>query len=375
MSDADITHMRHALVLGSRGLGRVWPNPAVGCVIVKDGHIVGRGHTQDGGAPHAEARALDQAGARAKGATAYVTLEPCAHHGQTPSCADALITAGLGRVVVATTDPNPKVNGQGLARLRDAGIEVTCGVLENRARAQHIGFFTKITKSRPMITLKLAASIDGRIALASGESQWITSVAARRLVHAQRARHDAVMVGGGTARADDPTLMPRDLGITRQPVRIIWSRHLDVPLTGRLAKSTRDAPLWILHAETAPSQLVDAWIGLGARLISVPSGADQRLDPGGALAALGAAGLTRVYCEGGSALAATLLATDLVDNLVAFNAGFAIGGDGLAMVGALGLTRLAAANRFDLTETRKIGIDSVTHWTRSDLSLSAATTE
>jgi len=375
VNDPDITQMRHALALGARGLGRVWPNPAVGCVIVKDGHIIGRGWTQDGGAPHAEQVALDQARAAARGATCYVTLEPCAHHGRTPPCADALIQSGVARVVVAVGDPNPKVNGHGLARLVDAGIDVKTGVLGTEAHSQHIGFFMKILRTRPMVTLKLAASFDGRIALASGESQWITGPLARRLVHTQRAVHDAVMVGGGTARADDPTLMLRDLGITRHPVRVIWSRHLDLPLQGRLAATAADAPLWILHADAANDDLVRAWSGLGARLFAVPTGPDRRLDPTAALAELASAGLTRIYCEGGGALAAALLAGDLVDRLVVFNAGIPVGGDGLAMVAPLGLARLADAKKFDLTDCQSVGPDTVTYWTRKGLSVTAATAE
>jgi len=340
----------------------------VGCVIVKNDRIIGRGWTQDGGRPHAETTALAQAGAQAKGATAYVTLEPCAHHGQTPPCADALIGAGLNWVVVAVEDPNPKVNGQGVSRLRDAGINVTVGVLEAKARAQHIGFMTKITTGRPMITLKLAASLDGRIAMASGESQWITGAQSRRLVHTQRTAHDAVMVGGGTVRADDPTLMLRDIGIVRQPVRVIWSRLLDLPLQGRLARSAKDAPLWILHGKDADSHLTDAWSGLGARLICVKTGPDGRIDPTGAMVSLAEAGLTRVYSEGGSTLAASLMGADLVDRLVIFSAGIVIGGEGMPMIGPMGLSRLAQTNNFDLIDTQKIGVDTVSFWQRKIIS-------
>mgnify|MGYP005990964139 CR=1 FL=1 len=210
--------MALALSLGRRGQGRVWPNPAVGCVIVAQGRIVGRGWTQPGGRPHGEVEALAQAGAAARGATAYVTLEPCSHHGQTPPCARALIDAGVARVVVATTDSDARVNGQGLQMLRDAGVEVTLGVGEAEARREHAGCFRRVELGRPLLTLKLASSFDGRIATGTGESQWITAPLARRVVHAMRSRHDAVLIGGGTARADDPSLTVRDLGVDHQPV-------------------------------------------------------------------------------------------------------------------------------------------------------------
>ena len=215
--------MDHALALARRGLGNTWPNPAVGCVLVRDGRVVGRGWTQPGGRPHAEVRALAQAGEAARGATAYVTLEPCAHHGKTPPCAEALIRSGVARVVTALTDPDPRVSGRGHAMLRAAGIAVTEGVRESAAREAQRGFLTRVTLGRPMLTLKLATSFDGRIATALGESQWITAPAARRQVHALRLTHDAVMVGGGTARADRPGLNVRGMGRVRQPVRVVVS--------------------------------------------------------------------------------------------------------------------------------------------------------
>lgn len=359
MSAADDQRfMALALALGRRGMGRVWPNPAVGCVIVNAGRIVGRGHTADGGRPHAEPRALAQAGGAARGATAYVTLEPCAHHGQTPPCATALIGAGVARVVVATTDPDPRVSGRGLAMLRAAGIEVATGVREAEALRDHAGFLRRVTVGRPMVTLKLAQSLDGRIATASGESQWITGEAARQLVHALRAGHDAVMVGGGTARADDPALTVRGLGPTRQPVRVVVSSGLDLPADGVLARTARDVPLWLCHAEGADTAL---WRRRGADCLLCSGGAGG-VDPASVLGALGARGITRLLCEGGGQLAATLLSAALVDELVVFSAGLALGSDGRAGIGALGITRLAWAPRFDLVETRAIGADSLTVW-------------
>lgn len=364
MSDA--THMAHALALGRRGLGNVWPNPAVGCVIVAGGRIVGRGFTRPGGRPHAEVVALAQAGPAARGATAYVTLEPCAHHGVTPPCSDALIAAGVARVVVALGDPDPRVNGGGIARLRAAGVAVTTGVGAVEARHDQRGFLSRITRGRPMVTLKLATSLDGRIATAGGESRWITAPPARRMVHAMRARHDAVMVGGGTARADDPMLDVRGLGIVHQPVRVILSRGLDLPLNGRLAATAGQIPLWLCHGPDIGADLAAKWAATGARLIACPLDGAGQLQAAGVLAALGAAGITRVFCEGGGQVAASLLAADLVDELAVFGAGLALGADGRAAVGAMGIAALAAAPRFHLRDVLQVGPDVLHHWVRAD---------
>ena len=219
--------MAHALVLGARGLGQVWPWPSVGCVIVKDGRVVGRGTTDRADAyRHAEVVALQQAGSAAQGSTVYVTLEPCSHHGTTPPCATALIEAGVARVVVATGDPNPKVGGAGIQMLRDAGIAVDVGLMGDAARDQLGGFLSFLEQGRPLVTLKLAVTLDGRIATATGESRWITGEPARRVVHGMRMAHDAVLVGGGTARSDNPTLTVRDMGAKRQPVRVVASLSL-----------------------------------------------------------------------------------------------------------------------------------------------------
>lgn len=354
--------MALALALAGRGLGNVWPNPAVGCVIVKDGRIVGRGWTQPGGRPHAERRALDQAGAAARGATAYVTLEPCAHHGKTSPCSEALIAAGVVRVVSALTDPDPRVAGRGHAMLRAAGITVDEGLLKAEARAQQAGFLSRITKGRPWLALKLATSFDGRIALANGQSQWITGPAARGRVHALRARFDAVMVGGGTARADDPLLTVRGFTPLRQPVRVVASSALDLP-RARLAGSLDQAPLWLVHGPQAPAEARAFWAGIGAELIEIPF-LDQWLDPLALMQALGAAGLTRVFCEGGGQFAASLMRAGLVDELIGFTAGVVLGGDGRAALGALGLQALGNAPRYHLTETQVLGGDILHRWRR-----------
>lgn len=330
VQDRDIPYMAHALRLAARGLGAVWPNPAVGCVIVKAGRVVGRGWTQPGGRPHAERMALDMAGAAAKGATAYVTLEPCAHYGRTPPCALALAEAGVTRLVSAMTDPDPRVSGRGHAMLRKAGVRVTEGVLAEAAAELQAGFLSRILRGRPFVTLKLATSFDGRIAMASGESRWITGPQARAHVHAMRAQHDAIMVGGQTARSDLPQLNVRGVAVAFQPVRVVLSAQV---LPNLPPEGSRHGPLWHLDAA-----LPDAMTTLAAR------------------------GITRVFCEGGGRLAASLLAAGLVDQIIGYTAGLAIGADGLPAIGPMGWNTLAEARRFQLVETRPLGDDVMHRW-------------
>ncbi|RYH02346.1 bifunctional diaminohydroxyphosphoribosylaminopyrimidine deaminase/5-amino-6-(5-phosphoribosylamino)uracil reductase RibD [Salipiger sp. IMCC34102] len=354
----DTRFMALAISLGARGLGRTWPNPSVGCVLVKDGIIVGRGTTARGGRPHAERVALDQAGEAARGATAYVTLEPCAHTGQTPPCARALVEAGVARVVIGTGDPDPRVAGAGIQILRDAGITVDTGPLEAEARALHAGFLKRVTTGRPWVTLKLASTLDGRIATTTGESRWITGPQSRRVVHGLRARHDAVMIGGGTARADDPSLDVRDLGEMRQPVRIVLSRDLNLPVNSRLTKTAAQQPVWLFHCAGAQTR---PWSGTEVDLIEVAQ-KDHQVDLHAALAQMGARGLTRVLCEGGGHLAASLLHFDLVDEIILMQAGCAIGSDGLPSLAGMGVRDLSTAPRFDLIESRTLGQDTLTRW-------------
>lgn len=362
--ETDARFMALALALGERGRGRTWPNPAVGCVIVQGQRIVGRGWTQPGGRPHAEPVALAQAGEASRGATVYVSLEPCAHHGRTPPCADALIDAGVARVVFAIGDPDPRVAGRGAGKLRAAGISVESGILESQAGAAHAGFFARLEAGRPQLTLKLATSFDGRIATATGESQWITGPAARRAVHGARARADAVLVGAGTARADDPMLTVRGMGTAHQPVRIVASRRLDVPLSGKLARSAAEVPLWLCHGDDADSALCAAWDGIGATRLEVPL-AGRQLDCSALLQVLGAQGLTSVFCEGGGAFAASLLDAGVVDRLIGFTAGVALGAEGQPSIGALGIDRLADAPRFSLESVRRLGPDVEHVWVKS----------
>lgn len=367
--DANARWMALALSLGRRGMGRVWPNPAVGCVIVRENRVLGRGWTADGGRPHAETVALAQAG-DARGATAYVTLEPCAHHGRTPPCAEALIAAGVARVVVATGDPDARVAGRGLAMLRAAGIAVIVGVREVEARADHAGFLSRIVQGRPFLTLKLAASLDGRIATASGESRWISGPAARAMVHLMRATHDAVMVGGGTARADDPMLDVRGMGARPQPVRIVLSADLDLPFDSRLAQTANEVPLWLIRGAAVETAQVANWERLGARTLVCATDPDGRLDSRSALTVLAGQGITRVLCEGGGQVAAALLKADLVDDLVVVQAGLAMGSEGAPMLGRLQVERLAEAPRLRLAEVRSVGPDVVSRWNRAEVAAS-----
>lgn len=342
--------MTAALAVGRRGLGRVWPNPAVGCVVVKDGRPVGRGWTQPGGRPHAETMALAAAGGDAAGATAYVSLEPCAHHGRTPPCADALIAARVARVVSPMRDPDPRVSGRGFAALRAAGIAVDVGLMAAAAEEANAGFLALQRSGRPWLTLKLAATLDGRIATRTGESRWITGPAARRRVHLMRAAHDAVLIGAGTARADDPALDVRLPGLeSAAPVRVIVDGDLSSP------KAKPGAPVWRLCGQDADAP---DW----GEAAPVPRAADGRLDLAAAMRALGARGLTRVLCEGGGTLAASLLKAGLVDELVWMSAGAAIGADGASAIGPLGVSVLADAPRFDLIATERLGPDVMTVW-------------
>jgi diaminohydroxyphosphoribosylaminopyrimidine deaminase/5-amino-6-(5-phosphoribosylamino)uracil reductase len=333
----------------------------VGCVIVQGQRVIGRGWTQDGGRPHAERVALDQAGAAARGATAYVTLEPCAHHGQTPPCAEALIAAGVCRVVSALTDPDPRVSGRGHAMMRAAGISVTEGTCADAARSLNAGFLKRVVHGLPWVTLKLAVSLDGRTAMASGESRWITGPEARRAVHAMRMSHDAVMIGSGTARIDDPDLTPREIGAAHRPVRIVLDSRLSHDPDSRIGRTARDVPVWICHTRDAPAASVRAWNAVGADLI-LCEGNQGRIDLVPALRALAARGLTRILCEGGATLAASLIEARLVDQIAQFTAGLLIGSDGAPALGPLRHEKLADAPRFALGQTGAIGADALGIW-------------
>ena len=353
--------MRGALSLARRRLGQTWPNPAVGCVLVRDGRVLGRGATGVGGRPHAETEALRAAG-DASGATAYVTLEPCAHHGRTAPCSQALIDAGVSRVVCATGDPDPRVAGKGIDALRGAGITVDIGVMKDEAKAINAGFLKRILREEPWVTLKLAATLDGRIATRTGESRWITGPASRRRVHLMRAQSDAILIGAGTARTDDPMLDIRGLGLsTRRPVRIVADGALSLPLTGRLASTAQTQPLWIMHRAGADPRRIEALSGVGAEAIEVGDD-DGVLRMSNALEILAIRGLTRVMVEGGGRIAASLLSAGLVDEIALFTAGKTFGNDGTPAVQGFGLDALADAPAFKLRSTEAVGDDTLTWW-------------
>lgn len=354
----DLIFMALALRLAKRALGTAWPNPAVGCVLVRDGMVIGRGWTQPGGRPHAETEALRRAGAAAAGSTAYVSLEPCAHFGVTPPCTDALIAAGVARAVVAVEDPDPRVCGQGILRLRAAGLSVTTGVLAAEARRLNRGFFHKIQANRPLFTLKLATSLDGRIATCTGESRWITGEAARRAAHGLRASHDGVLIGVNTAIADDPLLDCRLPGMAgRSPVRIVADSALRLMPAARLVASAREQPCWILTTAEASAAKRLRLAEKGVRLIELQAGPDGRPAPAAIAAVLAAAGMTRVLIEGGGTIAAAFLAAGLIDQVAWFHAPLLIGGDGHAGLAPFGIAMLKDAPRLDLRGSCAVGPD------------------
>jgi len=358
---SDARHMAGALALAERGLGAVWPNPAVGCILVQGGRIVGRGWTQPGGRPHAESEALRRAGTAAAGATAYVTLEPCAHHGKTPPCADALIEARIARLVGAMEDPDPRVSGQGFKRIEAAGIEVvrgTGGTSGAAAARLNAGFVSRIATGRPLVTLKLATSLDGRIATRAGESQWITGELSRARGHLLRARHDAILVGSETALADDPALTCRLPGLAeRSPVRVVMDGRLRLPPGHRMVTGAREVQTWIVTLKGADPARQDALRAAGAEVIEVTPDPDGHPDAGATLNALGARGITRLLVEGGAHISAAMLGARLVDRLECFRAPIIIGGDGAAAAESFALDRLADVPAFVRHAVSKLGAD------------------
>jgi diaminohydroxyphosphoribosylaminopyrimidine deaminase / 5-amino-6-(5-phosphoribosylamino)uracil reductase len=325
----DARFMALALSLGRRGLGRTWPNPAVGAVIIKDGVVVGRGWTQPGGRPHAEVEALRRAGEAARGATMYVTLEPCSHFGKSPPCADAVIAAGVSRVVSAMEDPNPEVAGQGHARLRAAGIAVEVGLGANEARRDHAGHILRVTQHRPRVLLKLAISADGKAGAAGGKPVAITGDEVRARVHLLRAENDAIMVGIGTALADDPQLTCRLPGMAkRSSVRVVADSALRLPLGSQLVQSARDTPVWVVCGSGASKQTEADLRERGVAVLRLENSNDP-LDLREVLGLLSAEGVTRLMVEGGPTLAAAYIAADLVDEAVLFQAPMLVGPAGI----------------------------------------------
>ncbi|MDQ0395098.1 bifunctional diaminohydroxyphosphoribosylaminopyrimidine deaminase/5-amino-6-(5-phosphoribosylamino)uracil reductase RibD [Labrys monachus] len=333
----DERFMRAALALGRRGLGNTWPNPAVGCVIVRreGGHdvVVGRGWTQPGGRPHAETQALAEAGPLAKGATAYVTLEPCSHYGRTGPCADALARAGVARIVGALRDPDPRVGGRGFDMLVRYGLDVTEGVLADEAYQAHVGHITRVVFGRPAVTVKIAVSADGKLAGPGGAPVRITGPEASARVHMMRAQSDAIAVGVGTVLADDPRLTVRLPGLEeRSPIRIVFDSNLRLPPASKLVRGARDVPLWVIARSDAPAAAERILTDAGVEVMRVgPDAVSGRpsLDLGEALRLLGTRGITRLLVEAGPRLAASLIEADLVEEFVQFCSPAPIG-EGLA---------------------------------------------
>jgi diaminohydroxyphosphoribosylaminopyrimidine deaminase/5-amino-6-(5-phosphoribosylamino)uracil reductase len=360
----DLRFMQLALTLGRRGLGNTWPNPAVGAVAVKDGVVIGRGWTQPGGRPHAETEALRRAGERARGATLYVTLEPCSHHGRTPPCTDAIVAAGIARVVSALSDPNPQVAGDGYARLRAAGIAVTDGLCAEEARRDHAGHIRCILDGRPHVTLKLAVSADGKAALAGGRPVRITGEAARARVHLMRAMNDAIMVGIGTVLADDPALTSRLPGMLKaSPVRVVLDPVLRLPVTSRLAASAREIPVWVFCAPDASHDRERSLSGRGVIVTRIEAGEGGLALPA-VLHALAERGITRLMVEGGPKVAASFLRADLVDEAVLLHGPAAIGPDGVPALDGLPLDAITASPGLRLAWTETIGDDRLERYER-----------
>ena len=357
----EINAMRAALALARRGLGAVWPNPSVGCVIVNDGRVVGRGWTQPGGRPHGETEALRRAGEAARGAVAHVSLEPCCHWGQTPPCVNALIAAGVRRVVVALEDPDPRVAGEGLRRLRAAGLDVEVGLCTEEAAEVNAGFLSRLRLGRPLVTFKLATSLDGRIAVATGESQWITGPPARDRAHALRASHDAIMVGTGTVVADDPQLTCRLPGLGhRSPVRVVIDRHLRISPASRIIADAPRVPTWVLTLRSADPGRRAMFLANRVTLIDVDDDGEGQIDLAAALGALGERGITRLLVEGGARLAAAFFRARLIDRLVWVHAPLVIGGDGIPAIAGFDLAALADGRAFERLSTETIGDDVLT---------------
>lgn len=360
--------MALALRLARRSAGQTWPNPNVGCVIAgTDAHgapiILGRGATAPGGRPHAEAIALAEAGEAARGATAYVSFEPCAHHGQTPPCAEALVSAGIGRVVCALGDPDPRVNGRGLGLLREAGIEVRTGVLEAEARRIVAGFLSRIERARPLVTLKLATSLDGRIATAIGRSQWITGVEARARGHLLRARHDAILVGSGTVLADDPMLTCRLPGLEgRSPVRIVMDGQLRLPPDSALARTAEATPVWTITRAGHDRARLAALAAKGVEVVEIQAAPDDSLEPGRVLRALADRGITRLLIEGGARVASAFWRAHVVDRVIWFRAPLVLGGDARPALEALGIDEPGAATRLIRRAVHACGEDLVEYY-------------
>lgn len=358
----DNAYMETAISLAERGLGQTWPNPSVGCVIVKDGVVMGRGWTQPGGRPHAENEALRRAGDGATGSTAYVTLEPCAHQGATPPCAQSLIDSGVRRVVIGIEDPDPRVNGKGIKMLKKAGVEVDVGVRKSDVELATKGFLMRNLEGRPQISLKLATTLDGRIACASGDSKWVTGEAARRSGHLLRANHDAILVGAITATHDNPTLTCRLPGmLDRSPIRIIVDGRMRLPPSNKLVVDANKFPTWLftLPASHSDSNRRNAYIKAGVEVIEIRQDKNGNPDLQMIVSVLGDRGLTRLLIEGGGVIAAAFLKLGLIDEIFWYRASKIIGGDGRPAIAGMGIEEMQETRRMSRIFLDSVGDDVV----------------
>jgi diaminohydroxyphosphoribosylaminopyrimidine deaminase/5-amino-6-(5-phosphoribosylamino)uracil reductase len=356
LASPDEQWMRRALQLAERARGRTAPNPMVGAVVVSGEQCVGEGYHHRAGEPHAEVLALRAAGERARGATLYVTLEPCCHHGRTPPCTEAVLASGVRRVVAAMLDPFPKVAGGGVAALRAAGVEVTGGTLEVAARRQNEAFLKAVTRGLPFVTLKAAMTLDGRIATVTGHSRWVTGEAARRHVHRLRDRHDAILVGIGTVRADDPLLTARLPG-ARDPVRVVIDARADLPLNSQIGETLKTVRTLVAVTEAAPPPRRDALAAAGAEVLLVPA-FGERVDARALMTELARRDLHSVLVEGGAEVNASLLEADLVDKVILFIAPKLIGGRGApGPIGGAGIADMNAAVPLRDLRVRRFGAD------------------
>ncbi len=357
MPDADARWMARALALAAKGLGRTHPNPPVGAVFVRGGRVLGEGFHTRAGAPHAEVAALRRVRGHARGATLYVTLEPCAHHGRTPPCVEALLPLGLRRVVVATIDPDARVRGRGVRALRRAGIRVDVGVARAEADALLAGFRSRVLRGRPQVTLKLAVTLDGRIAARGGDARWITGPAARRMAHALRNVTDAILVGAGTVRADDPQLTCRLRG-GHDPIRVVLAGpRLDLPSRAQVL-APGGPPTWVIAPSDAAPARVARVRRAGADVVLLPA-RRGRVPFARVLEALGGRGVGSLLVEGGSTVAADALRSGSVDRLVVFMAPALLGGDGVPAIAPLGIRRVADAVRLEDVAVARVGDDLV----------------
>jgi diaminohydroxyphosphoribosylaminopyrimidine deaminase / 5-amino-6-(5-phosphoribosylamino)uracil reductase len=363
----DLRWMDAALNLGSRSLGLAAPNPAVGAILVKDGAVVGRGATAPGGRPHAERIAIDHAGEAARGATLYVTLEPCSHFGASPPCVDAVIAAGVTRVVSAMEDPNPLVGGQGHARLRAAGIAVSVGAGEAQAQQDHLGHILRVTAGRPCVTLKLAETADGFASAGANDARLrITGQIADLRVQIMRSTHDAIMVGIETALIDDPALTVRLAGVDRKPLRVVLDTHLRLPEGSRVASTAREIPTLVVAGAEASDEAARRLEDLGVMIERVPLETGAHVDLHQALRALAARGITRVFSEGGPKVAARLIALKLADEVALITADKPLGRPGVPALDAQARAALLDGSRYRPLETMNYGPDTMRLWQRTD---------